>query len=328
MANFTKAYNIAFESDTHVTNAEIIPFFKDIEALMQTKRECIVRRINGKLMRVHAYEWSDMNEDYLVIPFGKLKESNKPYGIDNTTQKLVDLPEDMFDVNSLAYHARYRIALITTNILGPSEEDIERYLNSFLPKNAEYRIKISPIKKNTGIDKVRNAIQARSVSFVLDLGRPLDDFFKEQVHEEKRVGDYLKGLMEYSKEDLDSKTFMVTLGLGKIKKATLDIAALLELLETINLDSSSVKEIYVNYKDNTSTKVETAKLKETNIILKIYFDIKSTRLGSEFIKANLEEKLLAERPKYYKQVEEHYGAAIPLEGGYEIVEEWDEGPAT
>lgn len=327
MANYAKAYTIAFESNTHVSDIAIIPFLKKIENLMREQRQLVSRRINGKFMRVHAYEWNDMNDDFVVIPFGKLKEKNKPYGMDNVTQKLIDLPDNMFDVNSLVYHARYKIALITTNQLGPSENDIEQYLNSFLPKNAEYRIRIVPIFINAGIEKVRNAVEARSVTFTLDLGRPLNDFYRGQVHENQNIDRSLHEFMNYSKQNLESKTFTITLGLGKAKRASLDKNALLELLDSINIDSNCIKEITVSYRDRPDEKIDVAKLKEASIIYRVFFDIKDSRLSAEYLKNNVEDKLRAERNKYFNQIEEYFGHVVHFDGGYEFVPIWDEGPA-
>lgn len=326
MANYASAYTIAFENNNTVFGDNIIQFLKDVERLMNSpQKDNIVRRINGKLMRVHAYEWSDLKEDYLVIPFGKLKESNKPYGMDQTTQKLIELPEDMFDVNCLAYHARYNIALVTTNQQGPSGSDIENYLNSFIPRDNEYRIRLKPIKRNVGIEKVRNATCARSVTFALDLGRPLNDFFSEQIKEESSINSHFASILNYSKESLESRTFTVTIGLGRKKNASLDKDSLLELLDSINIDADCIKEIYVNYKDNTSTKIDTARLKENNVIYKVCFDITTSRLSSEYIKVNLEEKLTNERGKYYRQVNEYFSSAAEL-GGYEFEEVFDGNP--
>jgi len=122
-----KAYTIAFESndEQNVVSRSMISFFKKIEEVLKESPEKVIRRINGKIMRVHAYEWNATNDDFLVIPIGKLKETNRPFGSDPKTQKLVEIPIDMFDVNSIAYHKWYNIALITTNHVGPSDSDIE-----------------------------------------------------------------------------------------------------------------------------------------------------------------------------------------------------------
>ena len=326
MANYANAYTIAFEGDDIVYNNKIMTFLKEIEKLMNSpQKRKVVRTINGKTLRVHAYEWSTLNDDYVVIPFGKLKDTNKPYGMDETTQKLIELPNDMFDVNCFAYHSRYRIAIITTNKQGPTEYDIECYLNSYIPQNEGYRIHLKPIKRNIGIEKIRNATCARSLTINLNLGRPLNDFFFEQVNEDGSIKNFLLGLLNHSKDSLQSKTFSFTIGLGHDKNATLDIASLLELLDSINIESNCVKEILVNYKDNTSKRIDTAKLKENNVIYKVHFDLNATRLSAEYIKNNLEEVLTNERNKYYTQINDYFCNSIELEE-YKFEENFDGAP--
>ena len=248
MGNFMRAYTIAFETSNgeQVASRAIIPFFKKIQEILKDSPQNVIRRINGKIMRVHAYEWNHMNEDYLVVPIGKLKEKNKPFGSDPTTQKLIDIPQEMFDVNSVAYHKRYRVALLSSNLAGPNDNDIEDYLNSYLPTDAEYKIRLRPIMRNIALEKIRDAQEARSVTISLNIGRPLNDFLSGQVHGERNALGHLKALMEFSKTTLESNTFTLTLGLGKKKKATLDIGALIELLESINLDANCIDEIAVN----------------------------------------------------------------------------------
>lgn len=328
MGNFMRAYTIAFESSNgeQVTSRAIVPFFKKIEEILNVTPENVIRRINGKVMRVHAYEWNYMNEEYLVIPIGKLKEKDKPFGSDPETQKLIDIPLEMFDVNSIAYHKRYRVALLSSNFVGPNDNDIEDYFNSYLPPDAEYKIRLRPIMRNIALEKIRNAQEARSVTISLNIGRPLNDFLVEQVHEEKSVQGHLKALMEFSKTTLESNTFTLTLGLGKKKKATLDIGALIELLESINLDANCIKEIAVNYRNGPDEKIDIAKLKDSTTVLKIFFPIQGTQLGTGYILNNMDEILRNERQKYYSQVEEYFSNVIEIGEGYEIEENWDESP--
>lgn len=328
MGNFMRAYTIAFESSNneHVASRDIIRFFKKIEEIMNDSPENVIRRINGKVMRVHAYEWNHMNEDYLVVPIGKLKEKNKPFGSDPTTQKLIDIPQKMFDVNSVAYHKRYRIALLSSNLAGPNDNDIEDYFNSYLPVDAEYKVRLRPIMRNIALEKIRNAQEARSVTISLNIGRPLNDFLSNQVHSEKSAQGHLKALMEFSKTTLESNTFTLTLGLGKKKKATLDIEALMDLLESINLDANCIDEITVNYRNKPDEKIDIAKLKDSTAVLKIFFPIKGTQLAPAYIQANMDEILRNERTKYYAQVDEHFSNAIEIGEDYEINKIWKEMP--
>ena len=111
----------------------------------------------------------------------------------------------------------------------------------------------------------------RSVTIALNIGRPLNDFLSGQVHEEKGVHEHLKALMELSKTTRESNTFTLTLGLGKKKKATLNIGVLIELLESINLDANCSNEITVNYRNGPDEKIDIAKLKDSTTILKGVF---------------------------------------------------------
>lgn len=328
VGNFMKAYTIAFEGNDgeKVASRAIVPFFKRIEEILNETPENVIRRINGKVMRVHAYEWNHMNEDYLVVPIGKLKEKDKPFGSDPETQRLIDIPQEMFDVNSIAYHKRYRIALLSSNFAGPNDNDIEDYLNSYLPPDAEYKIRLRPVMRNIGLEKIRNAQEARSVTISLDIGRPLNDFLAGQVHEERSVQGHLKALMEFSKTTLESNTFTLTLGLGKKKKATLDIGALIELLESINLDANCIKEIAVNYRNGPDEKIDIAKLKDSTTVLKIFFPIQGAQLGTEYILNNIDEILREERQKYYSQVEEYFLHATEIGEDYVINKIWEGRP--
>lgn len=267
-----------------------------------------------------------MNEDFLVIPVGKLKEKNRPFGSDPKTQKLIDIPQEMFDVNSIAYHTRYRIALLSSNLVGPNDNDIEDYFNSYLPSDSEYKIRLRPIMRSIALEKIRNAQEARSVTISLNVGRPLNDFLAEQVHEEKSVHNHLKALMEFSKTTLESNTFTLTLGLGRKKKASLDIGALIELLESINLDANCINEIAVNYRNGPDEKIDVAKLKDSTAVLKVYFPIQGTQLGTEYILNNMDEILRNERQKYYPQVEEYFSKVIEIGEDYEIDKTWDDRP--
>ena len=166
----------------------------------------------------------------------------------------------------------------------------------------------------------------RSVTIALNIGRPLNDFLSGQVHEEKGVHEHLKALMELSKTTRESNTFTLTLGLGKKKKATLNIGVLIELLESINLDANCSNEITVNYRNGPDEKIDIAKLKDSTTILKGGFPIKVTQLGTGYILNNMDEILRNERTKYYQQVQDYFSNSIEIGEDYEINKIWEERP--
>lgn len=327
MGPLMSAYTIAFEGKkgNKIANRSILSFLKKIESVMNKSPELIIRKINSKIIRVHAYEWNTPAYDYVVVPVGKLKEKNKPLASDPETQKLVNFKQDMFDVTMLAYHPTYNIALLSTNAQGPRDEDIEEYLNSFLPLSSEYIVKLTPIKRDIALTQIRNAKQANSITLSLDIGRPLNNFLVSEINEDVSITRRLYQLVEMSKTNLSSNKFELTLGIGR-KKGSLDVNALIELLDSINLDAQCIKEITVNYKNNLSEKIDTAKLKENSAILKFQFPTNKDLSGPEFILDNMGIILQTERSKYYTQVHEKFKGAISIGDDYEIVEQWSEEP--
>ena len=221
---------------------------------------------------------------------------------------------------------QYRIILLSSNQAGPNDNDIEDYFNSYFSKDSEFKIRLRPIMRNIALEQIRNAQEARSITISLNIGRPLNDFLIDHTQEDRSVQGHLKALMELSKTSLDSNTFTLTLGLGRKKNSTLDIGALVELLDSINLDAHCIKEITVNYRNSPEEKLDVAKLRESNAILKIFFPIEGTQLGAEYILNNMDEILRNERQKYYQQVEEHFSNVVDIGENYEINVFWHEEP--
>ena len=328
MANYMKAYTIAFESEdgTKISSRDILGFLQKIETALSNSPNNVIRRINGKLLRVHAYKWNDINRNYFVIPLGKLKESDKPYGNDPKTQQLVDIPLDMFDVNSLAYHSAYRIALISTNHNGPSDKDIEDYLNSYLLESEPYKLRLRPIRRSIALEKIRNAKEATSIDIFLNISKSLHDFAVAQINEDMGAMRHLHALLNHSKQQLGSKTFKLSLGLGVGRGKTMDVGELLALLDSINLDADCIDEITVNYRNAKGDKIDIAKLKNSTSILTFEFVKHVSRLSAEGILERLDQVLTVDRKKYYTQVQDYFSDVIDEGEEYEFQEEWSESP--
>lgn len=142
MATKVKLYTISFvdRKTKHILDLSIQQFLYKIENLLKIDAEKVIREINGKIIRTHAFKKDYTNDNRLVIPFGKLKTKNLPKRSDPSTHELVDIPEDMYDVNIFAYHIYYKVLMITSNKDGASAGDIEQYLNSFLEADTDSQL--------------------------------------------------------------------------------------------------------------------------------------------------------------------------------------------
>lgn len=271
MSKRIEFYKIFLKTDSGISDYNINFFLNDLNDQMHTdeKRNHFVREVSGKYIRFFPYIKSITGRQY-VIPFGKLKNKNKPYWI-NDEENLEEIPKDLYDINSVGYDCDYDVMLLTTNREGPNFLNIEEYLNTFIPSATGLSVKIEPIMYNSGIEKVRNANFVRKVVLNLNLGYSLNHFYLKQItkRDEFKVISILKNLAETTKNECDGKTLSITIGLGHDgkKDATLNLDSMLGLLNSINVDEEFVSEIVVYYKDGTDEKIETAKLKKESMIL-------------------------------------------------------------
>lgn len=324
MSNKVKLYTIAFvdrESGV-VAQMSIMEYFKKIEKILAYNSINIIREVNGKIMRVHAYEW-DQSHNMLAIPIGMLKTKNKPLLNDDKTNKLIDIPQKMYDVNTIAYHESYNVLLITSNKEGPKENHIEDYLNSFLNQNGSVKIEIKPLKRNIGLENIRGAEQARSLSISLNLTKQTNQILKTEMHEEGSIASNLKQIINTSKNTMQSKVFKLELGLGKDRKTTLNISALAEILESLNLDSECISEIKVRYRGKKEKKIDLAKLRNNELVISLDFPTQESRMGAEYILNNMNDVLTSNRMLFYKPVEEYFQNIKEMGDDYEIIEEFE-----
>ncbi len=270
MAKKVEFYFISLNNDLGITNYSVREFFDSIEQRMILSEEdkTFVREMNGKRIRLFPFYYTATHRQ-LVIPFGKLKNKN-PYW-ENEEHQLEEVPIQLYDVNSLGYDDEYNVMILTTNKEGPSVKDIEEYLNTFLSQDTGLFVKIEPIMHNTGIEAIRRAEIVRSITLQLDLWQPLNNFYINEVNrnQPRTLLSAVRGIAEIAKDEGDSKTLSLTLGLGndKGKGASLNLENLLFLLERLNINEDFVKEITVRYKNGKDQVLDRARLKQTQILL-------------------------------------------------------------
>ena len=327
MANCIKFYKISFETvDSKVTDRSVLEFFCKIEKLLKKSNEKTLRCINNKLIQIFSYYKDNSIGNYLVIPIGRLREKNIPYGVDKKDpKKLAKVNAELYDINSLVYYDTYKILMITTNNLGPKERDIEEYLNSFIYEEEECKIKISPIFVSKGMEQLEKAKQVRSLIINLDLGKPLNKFYNDSIKKEASLGKLLSKVAEESKDELMGQTFSIKIGLeDKSRSATLDVETLLSVLKDINLDVNCVKEIIVHYKKGATEKIEKAQLKNSSVVLFYKFGTSENQLSPEYLKVNGMEAIEAKQSEYYDAIRKYFRSTKCVGNDYLIRKNWND----
>lgn len=327
MSKRVEFYTVSVKQNNVVTDYAVSDFFENINPFLEnSKKVNIDRKIGGKYIRLFSYYYS-LNRRQMVIPFGKFKDKNKPYWV-NINKHLEEVPIDLYDINSLAYDIDYNVMLFTTNKEGPSVRNVEEYLNTFIPTNTGLSVEINPIVYNAGIEKVRNAELVREITLDLDLGRALNNFYKQEIREntERELIDSFRKIAVSAKDDGDGRTLSLRLGLGKNAKKydTLNINSMLQLLEYINIEEDFVREITVHYKDGKDEKIDKARLKDSNLQLSYPCKSRESQISPERLLENINDAIAEKVIIITRHNHEYFANRISYNGGsFEIVANWD-----
>ncbi|MDD3393936.1 MAG: hypothetical protein PHG19_04760 [Anaerotignum sp.] len=327
MANFVYFYNIAIcDGSGNITNKSIKVLFDKIEKILEKDEIKVVRKVGDDVFSIFSYYRHEFIDKLAVIPIAKLKDKEIPLTRDDKDpKKLVPLPKELYDVNSLVYHDKHKVMIYTANKSGPKIEDVVAYLNTFFKKEDGYNITIRPIIYDTGLVKLRNAKQVRNITFTLDLETNLNNFYlKRKQNEKEGLFKAMQGFISMSKNEIGSNTLKFTMSVGQ-KGDTLDKEVLLDLLEYINLDSSYVKEIEFNYTDDSTEKVTPAKIKKPFYKLSGSFKKANKQLSSEYLKDNADELFSKKRDFYSSEVDRFFESCKQDEDdSYTLNEDWRE----
>ena len=182
MSNSVEFYTISFRNKKN--NKEIEYVSVDLRAFFDLLEQALSEESTEKLREVDyrailapkVYR----NKDFIVIPFGKLKDG-KVYTSNKDNFEEID--SDVFEITSIAYDINFNIAMKTINKFGPSVTLIEEYINSFLPSDCPYVISFIPILQNYGLEKLRNAKIVKSITLEFDFGNGINKYFYENMED-------------------------------------------------------------------------------------------------------------------------------------------------
>lgn len=331
MSKKVNFYLMSMNLNDRITNYQAYEFLRNIENTMFAEQNDgnLVREIQEKTLRMFPFHYTTNGRQF-VIPFGKLKEKNKPYWINLQNNRLEEVPMSLFDINSLGIDMDYGIALYTTNRDGPTIQNVEEYLNTFIQETIGLKISFVPIQYNTGIEKVRNAKLVRNITLNLDLGKALNGFYLGELEDnaERGLMDAFRNLAEFAKDDAEGKTLSLTLGLGRggKKTDTLNLESMLYLLEHINVGAEFIKEILVNYKNGDEEKIDTARLKDTNMLL--FYTCTGTsenQISPETLRENINMAVADKIVIITRSLRDYHRNVIQYNAeGLRIVTHWDE----
>lgn len=268
MSNIVRFYIIAFEDfEGKVSSRSVSDFLYNLNDKLNNNIQDIKKTLpDQKKIRIFSLIEDEMPKQF-ILPFGKLK-NNVSYIEDNTQQNLRVLDYDIYDVNLMYYDGQHKVMALTQDKPGPSHKAIETYLNQFVDKSEKVQIKINPIYKTDGLEKIKKANRISKIIINFDFSKSSWGFIAQRLQcQNEQKESFLKSVKEIAtgSKQIDANKLCLTLSADKNKK--LDRDSLLIFLESLNIQDEFIKEIEVYYANNEKEKTTPAKLKKCNVIL-------------------------------------------------------------
>lgn len=260
-------YNVGIYLNDKLSNSSFLDFIDNID-LIQKNRLQVVRKVDDKISAIFNLV-SQSEQDVRVVPIGKFRIDFKPYVGELTKSDLNYIDKEVIELVTLYYNDLYKVVALTYNANGLKAKDIENYFNTFLPqsKNQVWKVKLEPIIINKGMEKIKSSEQVKKISLELKLDSSTKNFIKENVEINEKIG-FLKALSTSVEEEFNANTLKLEFGIGNKKTATMDLNAVLHLLNLLNIDIDYISSVEVTYKDNSTDKVDTLNLKNKSSVLK------------------------------------------------------------
>ncbi|MCP3028811.1 DUF6731 family protein [Halobacillus sp. A5] len=277
MSRTVKFFSVAIYEGNSKTNISVGDFLDKVGVVNWSER---LRKIDGYPTAIRKLEFNEKQPNYRILPFVKYRQDYKPYiGDILSPQDLGEVKKDVIEMVTIVYDDNTSTFAIEGSMHGIKETGIEKYLNTFLPKdqsgNEKYEIVMSPIMSYKGLEDIKRSSQIRSIEISMALSEYQMGVFESSIVEEKERNSVLQSLrgIGKAKDDLDANKVRLVFGVGNGKDKTMEFETALTMLEMLQLNSEHVDMLRVRYRDPETGELDNVDLKNNGGPLKdIIFD--------------------------------------------------------
>lgn len=263
-------YNVGIYRNNLLTELNFIDFLDNISLIEWENR---VRKVENNIVAIFPIIYNDSHKEKRIIPFGKFRLNYKPYTGNLKNPKYDEIKDNVVELVTLVYDSTYRTLAMDFSTYGAKQKLIEQYFSTFLPneENNIWEVRLSPVINDFDENDLKNSSQIRSVQITLDLSKNQYNFLK-QNNENNENNENNKNILNLFQEvkktsdEYEANIVRLEFGASKNRKSKMNKQSILMLLQTLNIDIDSIKNIKIRYKDKKE-KMEDIDLKNLNTIL-------------------------------------------------------------
>ena len=284
-------YTIAlYDINKNVTSFNICDFLNQLQEKIINGEITRSYTVGDKTVKIFNYNRSDINgNEKFIIPFGTPK-SGFSY-VEDENGDISPLTSELYDITLLYFDAVEGVCVLTSDLGAPTYKSIQICLNNII-NSEDYILLINPIIHYPDYEAIRNAEE---------------ELYNQGVQDDNNVFTSLKNAIGHFRDAANAKTFTFELKLENHarKNATMNVDCVLDIISKFNIQSDIVKEIELQYRNNTAEKYELAKLKDNGFIITDNFEnCRFKSLTAGFLLDNIQRSLDAKRRFFSRKVRE------------------------
>jgi hypothetical protein len=259
-----------------------------------------------------------------IVGFASYRDK-KPFLGSRGTDQRIEIPGDVFELTTCLFIPTYHLAIIEYNHFGARPKHIEKYLNSFLPKDNDenWHFELIPIETPASFSDIRQSGDIRSIEISLDLLSNQTQLFTEEENEVNSIAYRILSDSINVYKQIGANVATLKLSQGRHRSNPMDFKSLINLLQVLDTESDTFASIKVRYYSPTTRKVEIIDLKNEGYLKKVIMeDDNSTgfeAVGMGISRYYYEQSNRLASQEWRKHVDELEHAELPIIDRYDLV---------
>lgn len=263
-------YNVGIYKNNQLTDLNFIDFLDEVSLVKWENR---LRKVENDIVAIFPIIYNDSHKEKRIIPFGKFRLNYKPYTAQLNNPQYKEIKDDVVELVTLVYDSTYRTLAMDYSTYGAKKKLVEQYFSTFLPnqENDIWEVRLSEVINDFDENELKNSSQIRSVQITLDLSKNQCNFLKQNSKQENEQNKNLLNLFDNVKKtsnEYEANIVRLEFGSFESRKSSMNKQSILMLLQTLNIDIDSIKNIKIRYKDKKQ-KMEDIDLKNLNTTLSV-----------------------------------------------------------
>lgn len=260
-------YNCYINNNGEKTNISLTQLLDRIIVLQENQRYKEFNNGAFSIIHMNIPDPASQNFQDRTIAIASYRD-RKPFLGTRGEDRAEEINDDVLEMTTCLFIPTYDMVMIEYNHYGCRPKNIEKYLSSFLPSTEEnnWNVELIEIEPELGITDIRESNDIKKIELQLDLTtNARRQVLSNQQNETVSIFENLINQTVNVQNQFGGNVGTITLGNGRKRENQLDRRMIIELLNSLDLESDLFAAVKVTYKSPSRRKVITQDLKNQGV---------------------------------------------------------------